>query len=119
MSSQPEALRLATVLKNLGWRSVDRELKHAADELCRLHEGNVLLHERHSFDTKEYSKLQAENEALSKDAKRYQWLRNALYMGTVDVGEAYILMRVVGNCPTEAEFDKSIDAAIAKAEGVV
>lgn len=51
----------------------------------------------------------------AEDAARYRWLRDSLYSGNVDVGEAYLTMRVVGSCPTENQFDAAIDAARGKA----
>ena len=48
----------------------------------------------------------------SRDAARYRALRDALYSGSVDVGEAYITMRVVGSCPTEIEFDIALDRLV-------
>jgi hypothetical protein len=48
----------------------------------------------------------------AKDAARYRWLRDALYIGSMDVGEAYITMKVVGACPTTEQFDDAIDAAM-------
>ena len=36
-AQQPYALRLAEMLEALGWRSVDKDLRNAADELRRLH----------------------------------------------------------------------------------
>jgi hypothetical protein len=54
-----------------------------------------------------------------KDAERYKWLRDSLYCGDVDVGEAYLTMKAVGSCPSEEQFDAAIDAAIAAQKGAV
>lgn len=48
------------------------------------------------------------------DAERYLGLRRLLYSGTVDVGEAYVSMKVVGSFPDQIQFDGGIDAAIQK-----
>ena len=42
-AQQPYALRLAEMLEALGWRSVDKDLRNAADELRRLHALNAEL----------------------------------------------------------------------------
>jgi hypothetical protein len=45
-----------------------------------------------------------------KDAERYRRLRDTLYKhGEVTVGEAEVKMKVVGHCPSPAEFDAAID----------
>lgn len=60
-----------------------------------------------------------EVDALKPDAGRYRWLRNRLYFANVDVGEAYITMKVVGSCPSEKTIDAAIDAAVDAAKGNV
>lgn len=52
---------------------------------------------------------------LIADAERYKTLRNGLYRGDVNAGEAYIVMRVVGACPSREQFDAAIDAQRTKA----
>ena len=48
----------------------DKDCAEAADEIERLRAENALLHERHSFDTKEYARVVAE-----ADAARWRWAR--------------------------------------------
>ena len=63
-TQQPEALRLAETLdvdatnSDMG-RKPDQKChkRQAATELRRLHEENKLLHERHSFNNKEFVRL--------------------------------------------------------------
>lgn len=48
----------------------------------------------------------------AQNAERYVFLRNHLYtQDQVSVGEAFVTMKVVGNCPTRGEFDAAIDHA--------
>lgn len=65
--------------------------------------------------SKENKKLTAEIESLraklaeaDMDAKRYRWLRRALYANDVDIGEAYITMKVIGACPSVEDFDRAM-----------
>ncbi|AVG17069.1 hypothetical protein CFN79_15075 [Chromobacterium vaccinii] len=50
----------------------------------------------------------------SRDATRYRRLRESLFRKNVQVGEARIMLRVTGVCPTAAEFDAAIDAEIVR-----
>lgn len=52
--------------------------------------------------------LTKEQDAI--DARRYRRLRSWIFRRNVDVGEAYLRLKVVGNCPTYGEFDAGIDA---------
>jgi AMMECR1 domain-containing protein len=73
-TQQPEALRLADILHTTPVSMVDRE---AAIELRRLHSENKLLHERHSFNNKEFVRLHSVNaellEALKKLVEHIHW----------------------------------------------
>jgi hypothetical protein len=64
-TQQPEALRLADALDchdHIG-------MSKAAAELRRLHEENKLLHERHSFNNKEFVRLHSVNADLLEALK--------------------------------------------------
>lgn len=53
-----------------------------------------------------------------KDGERYRFLRDRLYTHeSVDVGEAYVRMKVIGGCPSVEDFDRAIDEAAAKGGG--
>lgn len=44
------------------------------------------------------------------DAERYRTLREALFKdGEIEVGEAVVSLRVVGDCPDHEEFDAAVD----------
>lgn len=45
-----------------------------------------------------------------KDARRYQDMRIALYQENITVGEAELVLRVYGACPSIEQFDAAIDA---------
>jgi hypothetical protein len=44
------------------------------------------------------------------DAARYRALRSALFQQNIDIGEAILSLRVIGNCPAERQFDRAVDA---------
>ena len=46
------------------------------------------------------------------DAKRYRGIRHLVYGENIEIGEALLMLKVVGVCPTPAEFDQGIDAAL-------
>lgn len=52
------------------------------------------------------------SDAREANSARYEWLRSALYRGCVAVGEARIELDVTGACPSLADFDTAIDAAM-------
>lgn len=57
----------------------------------------------------------AQEAADREDAERWRaWKLVMLRDETIDVGEAYVRIKAVGNCPTSADFDTAIDAARAK-----
>jgi len=60
---QPESLRLADELEFWEFSST-RLCGRAAAELRRLHQENALLHERHSFDNREYMRVLAQRDEL-------------------------------------------------------
>lgn len=84
MTTQPKALRLAELFETYaidhkpdGWPAIQqRELNAASSELRRLHADNVSYLKQIREQAKEIVKLEVENEALRKDAERYQWLRH-------------------------------------------
>jgi hypothetical protein len=92
-TQQPEALRLADELDAYHTRPHHRE---AAAELRRLHEENKLLHERHSFNNKEFVRLHSVNAELLEIINKLEYS----YEGNIK------------RYPTEAE----VNAAIAKAQ---
>ena len=50
-------------------------------------------------------------EAMRKDAARYRWLRDALYQENIAVGEAELVLRVYGACPSIEQFDAAMQGA--------
>ena len=56
-------------------------------------------------------------EAAERDAARYRGLRDALYQENIAVGEAELVLRVYGSCPSIEQFDAAIDAATQEGEG--
>ena len=59
--------------------------------------------------------LQAEIEALRKDAERYRALIRVLYAKNVlEFGESAICLEVYGSCSEDDVLDAAVDAAIAK-----
>ena len=71
-TKQPEALRLADELTT-PHMEVHRE---AAAELRRLHDENKLLHERHSFNNREFVRLHSVNSELLDALKLAQLIVN-------------------------------------------
>jgi hypothetical protein len=72
MSKKPEALRLAKELVSVHQGHADEgpsTFSEAAAELRRLHEENKLLHERHSFNNKEFVRLHSVNADLLEALK--------------------------------------------------
>ena len=56
-------------------------------------------------------------EAAERDAARYRGLRDALYQENIAVGEAELVLRVYGSCPSIEQFDAAIDASTQEGEG--
>ncbi len=46
---------------------------------------------------------------MQKDAERYRTLIDAIYRGNINVGEAYLTLKVVGKCPEKKDFDLILD----------
>ena len=46
----------------------------------------------------------------AKDGARYRNIRNKIFKEDIDVGEAYLTLRVVGACPSIEQFDAAMAA---------
>ena len=79
MNTEPKALRLSDLIDH-GSTSTQIERETAA-ELRRLHEENKLLHERHSFNNKEFVRLHSVNavllKALEEAKEKLEWFTDS------------------------------------------
>lgn len=65
---------------------------------------------RFHCDPEQVKEMAAECESALADQRRYRALVHSLYCDeAVHVGEAMVIFKVVGGCPTEQEFDAAMD----------
>jgi len=109
--------RLRSVCEQIyqpGWaeaiEEATNEIEHLRTEKDKLKVGFNALFERSK-------QIASERDEFQKDAEKYRYMRNALYRGDIVVGEAFIIMRVTGACPSVEEFDAAITARMEKENG--
>ena len=98
----------------------DAKMEHEGKFYCGIHDPVRIKDKRKAqadkwraeADALRASRAEAEAKqaALEQDAARYRKMQSAMYDGDVDIGEAYVRMKVVGSCPSIEQFDAAIDA---------